>query len=102
MYYGFDIGGTKIALGVFDANRCLQWEKRIATPRSSYDDFLQAIAALVHEADARFGVKGSVGIGIPGMPPCSGATCASTTMLTVSRCPKPGMMNSPNIRWSWG
>lgn len=28
MYYGFDIGGTKIALGVFDSGRQLQWEKR--------------------------------------------------------------------------
>lgn len=27
MYYGFDIGGTKIALGVFDSTRRLQWEK---------------------------------------------------------------------------
>ncbi|MGQ7119358.1 hypothetical protein ACUN9Z_15920, partial [Escherichia sp. HC-CC4] len=27
MYYGFDIGGTKIALGVFDSGRQLQWEK---------------------------------------------------------------------------
>ncbi len=26
MYYGFDIGGTKIALGVFDSGRQLQWE----------------------------------------------------------------------------
>ncbi len=26
MYYGFDIGGTKIALGVFDSTRRLQWE----------------------------------------------------------------------------
>ncbi|WP_404881105.1 hypothetical protein, partial [Klebsiella pneumoniae] len=25
MYYGFDIGGTKIALGVFDSGRQLQW-----------------------------------------------------------------------------
>ncbi len=29
MYYGFDIGGTKIALGVFDSTRRLQWEKRV-------------------------------------------------------------------------
>ena len=29
MYYGFDIGGTKIALGVFDKQRRLQWETRV-------------------------------------------------------------------------
>lgn len=68
MYYGFDIGGSKIALGVFDNARRLQWEKRVATPKESYEDFLQAVEALVAEADQRFGCQGSVGIGIPGMP----------------------------------
>ena len=29
MYYGFDIGGTKIALGVFDKDLRLQWETRV-------------------------------------------------------------------------
>ncbi|WP_039058112.1 ROK family protein, partial [Enterobacter sp. Bisph1] len=66
MNYGFDIGGTKIALGVFDANRRLQWEKRVATPHESYEAFLQAIGSLVAEADAHFATKGSVGVGIPG------------------------------------
>lgn len=68
MYYGFDIGGTKIALGVYDADRTLLWETRIATPHLQYGDFLQAIIDLVAQADARFGGQGSVGIGIPGMP----------------------------------
>ncbi|MEN0615188.1 N-acetylglucosamine kinase [Klebsiella indica] len=68
MYYGFDIGGSKIALGVFDKARRLRWEKRVATPKASYEAFLQAIEALVQEADQRFGCQGSVGIGIPGMP----------------------------------
>ena len=68
MYYGFDIGGSKIALGVFDKARRLQWEKRVATPKESYEAFLQAVEALVQEADQRFGCQGSVGIGIPGMP----------------------------------
>ena len=45
MYYGFDIGGTKIALGVFDTQLKLQWETRVPTPRESYDEFLTAIAA---------------------------------------------------------
>lgn len=57
MYYGFDIGGTKIALGVFDSGRQLQWEKRVPTPRDSYDAFLDAVCELVAEADKRFGCK---------------------------------------------
>ncbi|MCS2163017.1 N-acetylglucosamine kinase [Scandinavium sp. H11S7] len=74
MFYGFDIGGSKIALGVFDAQRRLQWEKRTPTPRDSYESFLQAVCGLVAEADERFGVKGSVGIGIPGMPETADGT----------------------------
>lgn len=42
--------------------------KRVPTPTESYEAFLQAIEALVREADRRFGVEGAVGIGIPGMP----------------------------------
>ena len=39
MYYGFDIGGTKIALGVFDKQRRLNGNSRPYT-RDSYDAFL--------------------------------------------------------------
>ncbi len=115
MYYGFDIGGSKIALGVFNQERRLQWEKRVATPKSSYEDFLQAVEALVREADERFDQQGSVGIGIPGMPltclppaagrcaPTSargwGAMCASIMTPTASRCRKRGTMSLRNTRW---
>lgn len=57
MYYGFDIGGSKIALGVFDKARRLQWEKRVATPKESYEVFLQAVEALVEEADRASAVR---------------------------------------------
>ncbi|CDL13135.1 Latent glucokinase ycfX [Klebsiella pneumoniae IS46] len=33
MYYGFDIGGSKIALGVFNQERRLQWEKNASLRR---------------------------------------------------------------------
>ena len=120
MYYGFDIGGSKIALGVFNQERRLQWEKRVATPKSSYEDFLQAVEALVREADERFDQQGSVGIGIPGMPETADGTlyaanvpaasgrplradlsamCASIMTPTVSRCLKRGTMSLRNTRW---
>lgn len=124
MYYGFDIGGSKIALGVFNQERRLQWEKRVATPKSSYEDFLQAVEALVREADDRFDQQGSVGIGIPGMPETAdgtlyaanvpaasggrcaltsargwGARCVSIMTPTVSRCRKRGTMSLRNTRW---
>lgn len=72
MHYGFDIGGSKIALGVFDSSRQLQWEKRIPTPKESYEAFLEAVIGLVVEADERFQCRGTVGIGIPGMPETEG------------------------------
>lgn len=87
MYYGFDIGGTKIALGVFDDHRRLQWEKRVATPTEGYDSFLQAIAQLVAEADARFACTGSVGIGIPGMPETADGTLYAANVPAASGKP---------------
>lgn len=87
MYYGFDIGGTKIALGVFDSGRQLQWEKRVPTPRDSYDAFLDAVCELVAEADQRFGCKGSVGIGIPGMPETEDGTLYAANVPAASGKP---------------
>ncbi|QJT80268.1 N-acetylglucosamine kinase [Kosakonia sp. MUSA4] len=87
MNYGFDIGGSKIALGVFDAERRLQWEKRVATPHDSYDAFLRAITGLVAEADERFGSKGSVGVGIPGMPETADGTLYAANLLAASGQP---------------
>ena len=40
MYYGFDIGGTKIALGVFVSGRQYLWGKRVPNTRHRSDAFL--------------------------------------------------------------
>lgn len=74
MYYGFDIGGSKIALGAFDAGRQLLWETRIPTPHDSYEAFLDAVCGLVDSADTRFNTRGRVGVGIPGMPETADGT----------------------------
>lgn len=87
MYYGFDIGGTKIALGVFDGERRLQWEKRVPTPGDSYESFLDAVCGLVAEADERFGSKGTVGIGIPGMPETEDGTLYAANVPAASGKP---------------
>lgn len=87
MYYGFDIGGSKIALGVFDDTRRLQWEKRVATPKDSYESFLTTVAQLVAEADERFGGQGSVGIGIPGMPETADGTLYAANVPAASGKP---------------
>lgn len=66
MLYGFDIGGTKIELAVFNQQLEKQYSERIDTPQESYQQWLQAIIGLVEKADAMFACKGSVGIGVPG------------------------------------
>lgn len=66
MLYGFDIGGTKIELAVFDQDLNQLWTKRIDTPKDSYQSFLNALVALINETDQRFSTKGQIGIGIPG------------------------------------
>ncbi|RTF94123.1 ROK family protein, partial [Serratia marcescens] len=68
MYYGFDMGGTKIELGVFDGNLQRIWQKRVPTPREDYRQLLATLCDLTLEADAFCGRRGSVGIGIPGLP----------------------------------
>lgn len=67
MLYGFDIGGTKIELAVFDDELKQVWSKRVDTPTDSYQSFLACLVSLVNEADDRFAIKGQIGIGIPGI-----------------------------------
>ena len=45
MYYGFDMGGTKIELGVFDAELNQIWRKRVPTPRDDYRELLNTLAS---------------------------------------------------------
>lgn len=66
MLYGFDIGGTKIELAAFNEKLEKQYSERVDTPQTSYQDWLNAIAHLVQKADQKFGVAGTVGLGIPG------------------------------------
>ena len=68
MYYGLDMGGSKIAIGVYDAQRQQRWSKRVATPRDDYQQLLATLEQLVLEADSVCGQRGSIGIGVPGLP----------------------------------
>ncbi len=72
---GVDLGGTKIEIAALarDDGRMLLRE-RVATPRGGYDAVLNAIAALVRNAEAQLGVNGvPLGVGIPGcISPASG------------------------------
>jgi predicted NBD/HSP70 family sugar kinase len=63
---GIDLGGTKIAAVVLDGGGTLIWERRVATPREDYAGTIEAIAALVSEADRAAGSRCTVGVGTPG------------------------------------
>jgi len=63
---GIDLGGTKIEIIVLDPDGAERFRQRISTP-VGYPPALEAIAGLVHDAEAKLGVRATVGIGIPGV-----------------------------------
>ena len=67
MFYGLDIGGTKIELAAFDQNFNLIEQVRNSTPLDDYPLFLDTISQMVIEFDKSLSCKGSVGIGFPGI-----------------------------------
>lgn len=66
VYYGLDIGGTKIELAVFNQQLEKLDSERVPTPQTSYDAWLSAIETLVRKADSKFNTQGTVGLGLPG------------------------------------
>ena len=67
MRIGIDLGGTKIEGIALDGSHEIA-RKRVETPRDDYSATIEAIAALVEALEQRIGLRGSVGIGIPGTP----------------------------------
>ena len=67
MHYGLDIGGTKIEIAAFDADFQRKDSVRVPTPTVDYQEFLSTVKQLVEQFDQTFSVKGSVGLGIPGV-----------------------------------
>lgn len=65
MFYGFDVGGTKIAFAVYDQHLHCLFAEQHPTP-NNFPDFMRLIKHLVSAADRQFSCKGAVGIGIPG------------------------------------
>ncbi|GGO69880.1 ROK family protein [Bowmanella pacifica] len=77
MHYGLDIGGTKMELAVFDAEfSCLERIRR-ETPINDYRIFLAGVVELVEMADTKYGAKGSLGIGLPGVISAQGLALSS-------------------------
>ena len=47
MHYAFDIGGSKIEFGAFDAKGDIRSQIKVPTPTQDRDAFVAAIAGLV-------------------------------------------------------
>ena len=68
LWYGVDVGGTKIELVACNDALEVSYRQRVTTPTQDYPAFLEAVAALVANADAEFGRQcDAVGIGVPGV-----------------------------------
>ncbi|MGH9371873.1 MAG: ROK family protein [Vicinamibacterales bacterium] len=65
MRIGIDLGGTKIEVIALDAEGRERFRKRVPSPRGDYDGTIEAVAALIAEAEQVVG-PASVGIGMPG------------------------------------
>ena len=66
MRLGVDLGGTKIEIIALDDSGKELLRRRVFTPSGNYAATLQLIGVLVHDAEAKLGQRGSVGIGTPG------------------------------------
>ena len=74
MRIGIDLGGTKIEALLLDRDGSERFRRRVDTPQGDYAATLEAIAALVAEAEIVAGEICSVGLGTPGaLSPASGA-----------------------------
>jgi len=72
MRLGIDLGGTKIEIAALARDGTVLLRRRRPTP-ADYPAIIEAIAALVHEAERETGARGTVGVGIPGsLSPANG------------------------------
>jgi N-acetylglucosamine kinase len=65
--YGLDIGGTKIEFVAFGDDLEAIERARVETPADDYGSFLRFLTDLIEQADARFGDRPRVGLGVPGL-----------------------------------
>jgi len=72
MRIGVDLGGSKIEVVALAADGRARLRRRVATP-PSHAGVIATIGALVREVEAELGVRGTLGVGIPGsLSPATG------------------------------
>jgi len=68
MRIGVDLGGTKIEAVALGRDGRELFRRRVATPRGDYVATLKAIVDLVAAAERETAARGTVGVGVPGIP----------------------------------
>ena len=66
MRFGIDLGGTKIEVAALAPSGEIVLRERTPTPRGDYEAIVAAIRDLVANAEGKLGVRGTVGVAIPG------------------------------------
>lgn len=67
MYYGFDVGGTKIEFGAFNERLERVATERVPTPVDDYQLLIDTLSDLVNKYDQQLECEGTIGLGLPGM-----------------------------------
>ncbi|MBZ5497368.1 MAG: ROK family protein [Acidobacteriia bacterium] len=86
MKIGIDLGGTKIeAIGLGDSGQTLV-RRRVQTPRDDYEATLRAISDLVLAIENETGLRGTVGVGMPGaISPATGLVKNANSVWLIGR-----------------
>lgn len=80
MYYGFDVGGTKIEFGAFNEKLERVATERVPTPGDDYDKLVDILVSIIEKADKTFSCEGHVGIGIPGIEDAEDGTLLTSNI----------------------
>ena len=67
MRLGVDVGGTKIAVAVLDANGAERLRRRVFYTRREYDAALALLVETIRAAETDAGERCTIGVGMPGL-----------------------------------
>jgi fructokinase len=85
MRIGVDLGGTKIEIVALDPSGTEVLRRRVPTP-DGYGCIVEALVALVQQAEAELGTRATVGIGTPGaVSPATGRIKNSNTTCLIGQ-----------------
>jgi fructokinase len=86
MRIGVDLGGTKIEIVALDPSGTEVLRRRVPTPQDGYGRIVEALVALVQQAEVELGTRATVGIGTPGaVSPATGRIKNSNTTCLIDQ-----------------